>query len=63
RLADLTGADLRDADLRGADLSEALFLTSAQLTAARGDRATKLPRRLRPPVHWQRRAAQPPRPR
>jgi Pentapeptide repeats (8 copies) len=37
RLADFTGADLRGADLRGADLDGALFLTEAQLTAARTD--------------------------
>jgi uncharacterized protein YjbI with pentapeptide repeats len=35
RLADLTGADLRGADLRDADLTGALFLTQAQLDAAR----------------------------
>jgi hypothetical protein len=52
-LADLIGADLRDADLRGADLSRALFLTSAQLGAARGDRATILPPHLCRPDHWE----------
>ncbi len=35
RRADFTGADLRGADLRGADLTGALFLTDAQLRAAR----------------------------
>ncbi|GIE83820.1 pentapeptide repeat-containing protein [Actinoplanes regularis] len=35
RRADFTGADLRGADLRGADLTGALFLTAAQLRAAR----------------------------
>jgi uncharacterized protein YjbI with pentapeptide repeats len=35
RRADFTGADLRGADLRGADLTGALFLTEAQLRAAR----------------------------
>jgi uncharacterized protein YjbI with pentapeptide repeats len=53
RLADLTGADLRGADLRGTDLSEALFLTQAQLDAAKGDDATLLPVTLRRPAHWQ----------
>jgi uncharacterized protein YjbI with pentapeptide repeats len=52
RRADVIGADLRDADLRGADLTSALFLTQAQLDAARGDSTTKLPAALRPPPHW-----------
>ncbi|MFE5210565.1 pentapeptide repeat-containing protein [Streptomyces sp. NPDC056600] len=52
READLIGADLRDADLRGADLTGALFLTQAQLDAARGDAATRLPPALRRPAHW-----------
>ncbi|GGP50276.1 pentapeptide repeat-containing protein [Saccharothrix coeruleofusca] len=52
RQADLTGADLRGADLRGADLSGALFLTQAQLDAAKGDRGTKLPGSLAHPAHW-----------
>jgi Pentapeptide repeats (8 copies) len=50
--ANLLGADLRDADVRGADLSTALFLTQPQVTAARGDAATRLPSRLSPPDHW-----------
>jgi uncharacterized protein YjbI with pentapeptide repeats len=54
RLADLTGADLRDADLRAADLSDCLFLTSAQLVAAGGDAATRLPAALEAPSHWRR---------
>ncbi|MER5479359.1 pentapeptide repeat-containing protein [Streptomyces sp. NPDC002734] len=52
READLIGADLRDADLRGADLTGALFLTQAQLDAAKGDAATRLPPALRRPTHW-----------
>lgn len=52
RRADLTGADLRGADLSGADLSESLFLTQAQLDAARGDAATRLPARRTRPAHW-----------
>lgn len=52
RMADLIGADLRDADLAGADLTDALFLTQAQLNAARGDAATKLPPALTRPGHW-----------
>lgn len=52
RHADLLGADLRDADVRGCDLSSALFLTPPQVTAARGDAATRLPARLTRPRHW-----------
>ncbi|WP_242887425.1 pentapeptide repeat-containing protein [Actinomadura litoris] len=52
RTADLTGADLRGADLRGADLRGALFLTQAQVDAAVGDAATRLPDALRRPRHW-----------
>ncbi|MFC4555044.1 pentapeptide repeat-containing protein [Georgenia faecalis] len=54
RHADLIGADLRDADLRGADLGSALFLTQPQVTAARGDAATRLPAPLERPGHWER---------
>ncbi|MFF8815459.1 pentapeptide repeat-containing protein [Streptomyces pactum] len=52
RTADLIGADLRDARLDGADLTGALFLTQAQLNAARGDAATRLPATLTRPAHW-----------
>ncbi|MEU8775189.1 pentapeptide repeat-containing protein [Streptomyces sp. NPDC048606] len=52
RGADLIGADLRDANLRGADLRDALFLTQAQLNAARGDTATRVPTTLTRPAHW-----------
>lgn len=52
RLADLVGADLRDANLAGADLTEVLFLTQAQLNAARGDASTRLPAALKRPAHW-----------
>lgn len=51
-MADLIGADFRDADLSGADLSESMFLTQAQVNAAKGDRHTKLPPALRVPDHW-----------
>ncbi|MFH8518467.1 pentapeptide repeat-containing protein [Streptomyces gelaticus] len=54
RLADLIGADFRDANLSGADLTGSLFLTQAQLNAARGDTATKLPSALGRPTHWNR---------
>ena len=52
RTADLIGADLRGADLTGADLTGAIFLTRAQLEAANGDRATKVPPALGRPEHW-----------
>ncbi len=52
RDADLIGADLRDADLSGAVLTGALFLTQAQLNAAKGDAATELPPTLGRPAHW-----------
>jgi len=52
RAADFTGADMRDADVSGADLTGSLFLTRAQLDAATGDPATKLPRGLARPAHW-----------
>ncbi|WP_405720174.1 pentapeptide repeat-containing protein [Streptomyces sp. NBC_00046] len=53
-LADLIGADFRDADLAGADLTSSLFLTQAQLNAAKGDAATRLPPSLGRPAHWDR---------
>ncbi|MGI5488559.1 pentapeptide repeat-containing protein [Microtetraspora malaysiensis] len=52
RTADLIGADLRDADLSGADLTGSIFLTQAQVNAARGDGATRLPAALARPAHW-----------
>ncbi|GAB2996981.1 pentapeptide repeat-containing protein [Amycolatopsis acidiphila] len=52
RAADLIGADFRGADLRGADLTGSIFLTQAQLNAAKGDAATKLPAPLTRPAHW-----------
>lgn len=52
RVADLIGADLRGANLSGADLTGSIFLTQAQVNAARGDAATRLPPALRPPAHW-----------
>jgi uncharacterized protein YjbI with pentapeptide repeats len=50
--ADLRTRDLRRADLRGARLAGALFLTRAQLTAARGDASTTVPTGLERPPHW-----------
>lgn len=50
--ADLIGADLRDTDLRGADLSNSIFLTQAQINAAKGDANTKLPKSLTMPKYW-----------
>ncbi|USB33649.1 pentapeptide repeat-containing protein [Paenibacillus sp. YPG26] len=52
RGADLIGADLRDTDLRGANLSHSIFLTQAQVNAAKGDAATQLPLSLIHPAHW-----------
>jgi hypothetical protein len=52
RQADLIGADLRDANLEGADLTGALFLTQAQINAARGNPTTKLPPAITRPSHW-----------
>lgn len=50
---DLIGADLRDADIRGADFSKSIFLTQAQLNAARGNGDTKFPNSLSRPVYWE----------
>ncbi|MDF2646281.1 MAG: hypothetical protein K0Q73_2086, partial [Paenibacillus sp.] len=52
RVADLIGADFRDADLSGANLTDSIFLTQAQLNAAKGDGNTKLPPSLTRPTHW-----------
>lgn len=52
RVADLIGADFRDADLSGANLTDSIFLTQAQLNAAKGDGDTKLPPSLTRPTHW-----------
>lgn len=51
-LADVTGADLRGANLSGTDLTSSLFLSQAQLDAARGDLRTKLPPTRTSPAHW-----------
>ncbi|WP_431923872.1 pentapeptide repeat-containing protein [Amycolatopsis tucumanensis] len=52
RQADLIGADFRGANLAGADLTGSLFLTQAQVNAAQGDGATRLPEGLDRPAHW-----------
>jgi len=52
RWTDFLGADLRDADLSGANLTGSVFLTQAQVSAARGDCHTKLPTHLTIPQHW-----------
>ncbi|MCS5514187.1 pentapeptide repeat-containing protein [Curtobacterium flaccumfaciens pv. betae] len=49
---DLLGVDLRDARVDGADLSTAVFLTQAQVNAARGDSATLVPDGIDPPSQW-----------
>lgn len=50
--ADFIGADLRDTDLSGANLAGCLFLTQAQVNAARGNLQTKLPAYVKVPAHW-----------
>jgi uncharacterized protein YjbI with pentapeptide repeats len=50
---DFIGADFRDADIRGADLSNSIFLTQAQINAAKGDVSTKLPPSLFRPKDWE----------
>ncbi|WP_413299962.1 pentapeptide repeat-containing protein [Bacillus sp. 1P10SD] len=52
RMSDFIGADLRDADLSGANLHGSIFLTQAQVNAAKGDKHTKLPPSLNIPLHW-----------
>ena len=52
RLADLLGADLRGARIASADLRDGLFVVQAQLEAARGDAATRLPPGRIRPAHW-----------
>lgn len=52
RMTDLIGADFRDADLSGANLTGSIFLTQAQVNAAKGDINTKLPPSLTIPDHW-----------
>jgi uncharacterized protein YjbI with pentapeptide repeats len=50
--ADFIGADLRDTNFSGADLSNSIFLTQAQINAAKGDSKTKLPKLLVRPNYW-----------
>ena len=52
--ANFMGADLRDTRLEDADLSSSVFLTPAQIQAARGNRNTRLPPFLSRPSHWDR---------
>lgn len=49
---DLIGADMRDADIRGANLSKSIYLTQAQVNAAKGDSDTRLPSSLVKPTYW-----------
>jgi uncharacterized protein YjbI with pentapeptide repeats len=49
---DFIGADFRDADIRGADLTKSIFVTQAQINAAKGDANTKLPSMINRPTHW-----------
>lgn len=50
--ADFIGADLRDSDFSKADLSKSIFLTQGQLNSAKGDKETKLPKKISRPKHW-----------
>lgn len=50
--ADLIGADLRDADIRGSNLRDSIFITQAQINAAKGDSNTSLPESLVKPKYW-----------
>ncbi|WP_139157557.1 pentapeptide repeat-containing protein, partial [Enterobacter hormaechei] len=52
RVCDFLGADLRDTDLSGADLTGSIFLTQAQVNAAKGDKMTKLPKTISAPLYW-----------
>ena len=48
----LPGADFRDAGISGAALTGSVFLTPAQVSAAKGDSRTKLTTSLNMPDHW-----------
>ena len=52
RWSDVIGADFRDADISGANLTGTIFLTQAQVNAAKGNKLTKLPPALIMPAHW-----------
>ncbi|MDQ0231816.1 pentapeptide repeat-containing protein [Metabacillus malikii] len=52
RDSDFLGADLRDANICGANLLGSIFLTQAQVNAAKGNQQTKLPEHLQVPEHW-----------
>lgn len=52
RWCDFIGADFRDTDIRGANLTGSIFLTQAQVNAAKGNKQTKLPATLVRPAHW-----------
>jgi uncharacterized protein YjbI with pentapeptide repeats len=52
RWSDVIGADFRDADISGANLTGSIFLTQAQVNAAKGNKHTKLPAKLVRPAHW-----------
>jgi uncharacterized protein YjbI with pentapeptide repeats len=52
RWSDVIGADFRDAEISGANLTGSIFLTQAQVNAAKGNKHTKLPATLAMPAHW-----------
>ena len=49
---DVIGADFRDTDIRATDLVNCLYLTQAQLNAAKGNNETTMPISLDRPKHW-----------
>jgi uncharacterized protein YjbI with pentapeptide repeats len=53
RWSDVIGADFRDADISGANLTGSIFLTQAQVNAAKGNKHTELPGTLTRPAHWE----------
>ncbi|MEH7180275.1 pentapeptide repeat-containing protein [Neobacillus vireti] len=52
RWSDFIGADFRDTEISGANLTGSIFLTQAQVNAAKGNKRTKLPASLVRPAHW-----------
>ncbi|MDQ0970123.1 uncharacterized protein YjbI with pentapeptide repeats [Neobacillus niacini] len=52
RWCDFIGVDFRDTDISGANLTGSIFLTQAQVNAAKGNKHTKLPATLVRPAHW-----------
>ena len=53
RGANFLGADMRDTNVKNTDLSLCIFLTQMQINTANGNKNTKLPVKLSPPLSWQ----------